>query len=733
MTQLPQRTLSTRLPAPAYIAIAVLALVLMFVLPRGVAFVVLIAPFVVGMTIGAVYSFRNAYRVPLYLREHVGARWLNAKTALVIAVLATLTFHPSTGGRYWFLGILITLVGGVVLAATPTPHPFTTTYRVAPLSKLLRWHWVSAAAGVAFLVVTMIRSLPAFWGDPPALLNVHVQHALLIGGLALILAGLGGWRLSQPRLNRTMLVIGAIGLGALVLRVLQLETHIPFMIEEWLFVQPAGHMNKNLDVPLFYQISFYATSPRLYVYWQAFGGGLLGGGTFGLRVVSAVTGAVAVVAAGFLAHELFDTKTDKNQHGLTIPVSVLAALVLALYPVHLHYSRLALFNVMDTVTTVLAAAFLLRALRLNERMSYAAAGVALSMTHYFYEVAKVMSLPLLVLWLIGAVVLYGERALLRRWRGLALTGVIAGFIMVLPWIVDRASSANSLARLLVSSVVLDSNTSFRDKAEHTIFMLPNSITTLTSHSDLRLDYFISGQGLVPTWMLPFFLFGLMVMIARPGRPAHLLMLLWVLATIGGNALVLAIITPRYLIVFPAVAVITAYGVASATRGWFQARWHRPAALVVVIALGVINGVWYWYTVVPAHVEKHFNIVQQIGAYSMEDLIARMDAYPDGTMVHVFAPRHNEVLYGVSNYHHPQIALNLIETEDDDELTDYIRNLPGFVPNVVFVQPGDEATVAQLERYYTLSAPMTSDADIPDSTKLVGYSVLERKPQSVLDE
>lgn len=364
-------------------------------------------------------------------------------TALGLALLATAAFHPLTDGNFWIFGIFLVVVGAFLLTYHPTTPSLKDERIQMPLASISWWHVVLFGVGLLSLALTLIRSTPMYWYNLRSI-GVHIQHGLLMGGMLLVVLGAGGFRLRPFRVTYTGIGLVGIALAAFAIRLYDLGGQINYLVEEWLFVEPVATMEAG--TPLLYQIGFYATSPRLYVYWQKVLAEAVGGGLFGLRLLSALLGALGVLATGFLAYELFDKRLKMPP---PLPISIIAAVLLATLPVHIHYSRLGLFNVMDTVTFTAAAAFLLRAIRLNERLSFAFAGGMIGLTHYFYEVAKVLSTPVLLLWLLIALY-YGVRV---QRRGLAVLVLTAAVIIAVPWVVDHYTRVNSLARLETSSIL----------------------------------------------------------------------------------------------------------------------------------------------------------------------------------------------------------------------------------------------------------------------------------------
>jgi hypothetical protein len=164
---------------------------------------------------------------------------------------------------------------------------------------------------------------------------------------------------------------------------------------------------------------------RLYTYWQAETVDLLGRNFLGFRAMSALLGTLNVLAVYWLAKALFDCKTG-----------LLAALFLATFPAHIHFSRMGIVQIGDPLFGTLALAFVAKAIALTPRpplphgeggntarageggtgmihhapthrpnrrvtLYWALGGVCLGLTQYFYEGGKLLFPIVAGLWLVG--------------------------------------------------------------------------------------------------------------------------------------------------------------------------------------------------------------------------------------------------------------------------------------------------------------------------------------------
>ena len=242
-------------------------------------------------------------------------------------------------------------------------------------------------------------------------LSLDVQFLLLAGGIAGVAWGLGDdtkiqstaktpcWvQRRSPREKRFLfLALGLITLLAFVVRVWQLETSVHYFVDELNFVEGVVDVMQARQagevLHLVHPFHWLTAFPRLFPYWQSWGVALAGQNYTGFRLASAVLGTLTVPAVYLLGKHLFDKR-----------VGLLAALLLATFPPHIHFSRLGLNNVADPLFGTLALAFLARGLREGKQGDFALAGVMLGMTQYFYEGGRLLYPIVVGLWLAFSIV-----------------------------------------------------------------------------------------------------------------------------------------------------------------------------------------------------------------------------------------------------------------------------------------------------------------------------------------
>src|SRR5690606_19586163 len=299
-------------------------------------------------------------------------------------------------------------------------------------------------------------------------------------------------------------------------------------------------------IPMLAPLHPIGSFTRLFSYTQLVLSELFGSSLGVFRLSGAIFGALTVGATYGLARLLLDRRT-----------AWMAALLLAVFPPHIHMSRIAINNVADPLFGVLALAFLVLALQTRRRLYYVLAGAMLGLLPYFYEGGELLYPPLLLIW---AALLAFNRDTLRGmgWMllaalPLALPVYYTSISYDLP-LFTRLDEANAggyyfLELLLSPNGMAQVNDYLRER------LLPPLLHYVHA-PDTSLFY--SGQtALILPLLVPLFLLGLVHALRR--RSGWLLVL-WVLLTALGNSLILFNNwTARFVVVMPAIAILCAVG------------------------------------------------------------------------------------------------------------------------------------------------------------------------------
>ncbi|MEZ4667913.1 MAG: glycosyltransferase family 39 protein [Anaerolineae bacterium] len=556
-------------------------------------------------------------------------------------------------------------------------------------------------------------------------LSIHLQFMLLLAVLVVFAAGLNGQRrlafdragfVAFVRRHRyTLFPLLLVTLLAFFLRFWHLDDAARFLINENLGIPAVYSIRRGEPLGLFAPYTHVAPFPYIYPYLQTVAQDWMGRGLLSLRAVSALFGTLTVPALFFLAYELFDR-----------PTAWFAALLLAVFPPHLQFSRIGLNPVVAPFFGTLALAFVVRALRHEGRADYVLAGVLLGLTHYFYDGDGLFFTLLAIAWIALAVVLEQSseaasllttdllgklrRGILVRQSHL-LTALVGLLVIAMPVYYTRVG----LGLPLTPAPGVNQN------------VLPglfwpgvSLLDTLSAYlSDQLLSVlpFFAGSGLSYVGSIPFvtplfillFLLGAGTALRRWRQSVYLLPLLWLF---GG-------LISGVVVVLPALVLLAALGLNTAVTFLLRRTSMRRLALMLVVALLAVT-----------QINDFFNQFLPLynTAFRAEDLAPdgydaawRSLDFPVGTQIRIISdPQFDRVKAGdlISAF---RTGLR-VDTILPKQLTgDYLLNLACNVDHAFFLQSSDAASLRAIRRYFRLLSPQPSPyADIAPDEQFVLY-------------
>ncbi|MFW5691079.1 MAG: ArnT family glycosyltransferase [Chloroflexota bacterium] len=541
-------------------------------------------------------------------------------------------------------------------------------------------------------------------------LHADLQMALFAAGLVALCAGMGGAHLFNPRRARPGAPYIALALTLLLafgLRVVALGERVHLFVDEMHFVEGVIALRADPHTALLEPRPGIAAFSWFYADLQARSVALLGPSLLALRLASAVFGTLTVAAVYLLGVWLGDRRAG-----------LLAALLLATFPPHVHFSRLAFNNIADPFFGTLALACLVRGLRSTPQGRlpwFGVAGVLLALTQYWYEGGKLVYPALIITWA-GALLLRGRlqpRAAGRLALGFALA--------TLPLALALASSgARYMPRLEATTptdywfTLLFERPGFEALREYVTTGLGPALGHYVVSADGSAFYYGGYTPLILPVLLPFFVWGLAVLIRRGG---WLLPGLLLLVALGNSLNSHPDWSARFVVTFPALAVITALGLAASARA--LARPGRPARRLAGGAAALLALVQIVYYFGP-HLHTYNHQVRPERDY--QDVIFRARDFPPGTSAvlltdeAVFLP-HFETL---SRFWGLDVRF---EVAHPLQLT--LRSpsrLPMGGDLALFVQPGNTDLLAFVAQALDLPEPQFSPYNVPRSKQYALYYV-----------
>jgi 4-amino-4-deoxy-L-arabinose transferase-like glycosyltransferase len=449
--------------------------------------------------------------------------------------------------------------------------------------------WTAGGVVLMFMVAELAANTPkSAWIDA---ISIHVQFVLFVGGIVLIGIGLSGQRLALPRIDRFELgAVLLIVLIALVIRVWGLNDTLRYSVDEGVAVQGILNIFWDGDNGLVAAPSSYI-STYLFPYMQWWASTLGGPSLVTARLMSAVLGAVTVVGIYLLVRTLFDVRT-----------ALAAAFVLATFPPHIHFSRLALSHIGDAAVGAFLLAFYVRALKDNRRADWVLAGITLGLSQYFFESGRLFYPLFMIVCVVGGTIL-APRRMSERWRGVALM-VITGLFVALPMqYVLYANNASLGVRFGVSGLSADywsqlfANGLTLDVVGQLLarFLLPFQTFVRLPENEL---FYGGTTAMVLVVAVPFFLLGCFYLLWRL-NPLTLPVVLWIaLVALANGFLRDSLMYARYVLVFPALAIAIGIGISRVLADALPLRRAWLVILVLTLGLGVWQTYYYFVDHVP---------------------------------------------------------------------------------------------------------------------------------------
>ncbi|MBZ0298365.1 MAG: glycosyltransferase family 39 protein, partial [Anaerolineae bacterium] len=482
-----------------------------------------------------------------------------AGLSVACLIASAIGFMPQN--QYLLLPTILLLAGGVSLGAAlglRRDWGFPRLERITRVEADRRVRWISILIGAALLALLGLRGgkfiLPM---QVYQLTNIHVQMVMLFGGLALVVGGVGGVRRQDAAAfaacarahRREIGLMLALIVIAFAVRMINLQDAVRAFMDEGPFVEAVVKMREDPLVPLTAPLHPVASSTRLFPYVQMVLSDLFGSNLAMFRMGAVLFGALTIAATYALARVLFDQRT-----------ALLAGVLLAVFPPHIHMSRIGIYNIADPLFGVLALAFFTRAVQTQRRLFYALAGAMLGLLPYVYEGGELLFPPLVLLWAGWLALSKGPRPT-RRGIGwmllvallLALPVYYTNLSYHLPLFTrldDASTGGDYLLALLVAPNGLHRVHTFLAQR-----LLPPLLHYV--HAPDASLFYGGETALILPWLVPLFLLGLFHALRRSGSG---LLVLWVLLTTLGNSVILFNNwTARFVVVMPAIAILCAAG------------------------------------------------------------------------------------------------------------------------------------------------------------------------------
>ncbi len=517
-------------------------------------------------------------------------------------------------------------------------------------------------------------------------LRVHVALQL-----ALFTFGISTFLIREKRQQHSSIqwLLIPIILFGFWLRVVNLENLVHVFVDETSFVDGILTVQDQPDLPIFTYMAPIAAFSWIYPTLQAGSIALLGETFMGVRIISVIFGTLTIPAVYLLGAWIGGKRAG-----------LIAALMLATFPPHIHFSRTAINNIADPLFGTLAFALIYR-------RKYLVAGVTLALTAYFYEGGKILY-PL-----VGVIMVMMQRpgkSAFRRFIVGFVIGSIPLWLTMLrynmpyfPRYDDEALGAAYWADLLTDISAFNAFIQ-----EQIIPAFGHYIT----HADTSAFFYGGKTAIILPFMLPFVLIGSVIY----WRRVMPLLAVILLAGIGNTIIADPGWTARYVVTFPMIAVLAALGVIVLAEGAYQVgtRHLRQFAYAVSAILILAQAIYYFGVHMP------YYIVQVHPQRDHQDIIWRSREFPPGTTVLLFTDELTYYLHTVTLSRLWGLDLRFQFLHPLHLTTRSNSRLPQTDGHdlAIFVQPDNLEIIAFLAQTFDLPAPQYSPYNIPRSKQYV---------------
>lgn len=502
---------------------------------------------------------------------------------MALVALGQLTYPQRPAEARWPVWVLMGL-GGVLFTAGVR----LSLAAVAPswLMRVLRRPaaYLGIAPGQALLLgLAPALALLARLAAGNAALAYHAAAAAGAWLLAIVAVVAGSWRADGPliRLARWEGIGLALLLGAAWLLRGTATASIPTTLSG---DEASGGLSAvrfiTGEADNLFSIGWFSF-PSLFYGLESLSIRLLGQTPAALRLISALVGALSVVALYLSGRSLFGRG-----------VAWLAAILLAIAHFHIHFSRIGLQNIWDGLFTLLVVGSLWQGWKTGRRTSFILSGLALGLGQYFYVTFRAM--PALVgVWLIAAAIFQHAR-LKQRLPDLVLMALIAG-VVFLPlglYFWDNPQEFNApLQRVSIFNGWLTQEMERTGQTAGALLLqqLASSALGIT-HVPLK-HWYTPGVPLLLPAAAAFFWLGLLWVI-NTWDMRHLLILLPLTATVAAGALSQdPPASQRYVVVSVLAPLLLALPLAH-SAAWVSQSWPRYRGLVLGATALVVAGLAY---------------------------------------------------------------------------------------------------------------------------------------------
>jgi 4-amino-4-deoxy-L-arabinose transferase-like glycosyltransferase len=386
---------------------------------------------------------------------------------------------------------------------------------------------------------------------------------------------------------------------------------------------------------------------------------VFGNTAMAVRLVSVIIGTLAVLAVYLFTREVFGHRE-----------AWLAMALLAVLPVHVHFSRLGVDNIIDSLSTTAVLGFLFLGIKRGSTMGFLAAGIVGGLCMYTYPGTRLA--PIMGMVAIGYIVL--------KTRGALKAHAFNVFIFIFSLIVTVAPIAGYfMANPAVFFGRMQEEGIFQTQSIHAgnvvgilteQFMKSSLVFILTS---APTNFFHSPRPYLTPLAAIFFMLGLCYTIWRIREERFFILFIWFWAAIllgstftGGPPT-----SQRMLMSTPPLAIITAIGICRFTEVIPKTLQHsgRLQALCLLIFIAWVAGKDVTYYQYEYRLNHYFEDTTNEFTYETAAEISQL--HSDGRLYLLADPQTNYLSFANFNYFSPDVE----KTPLDEVTPQILADLP----------------------------------------------------------
>lgn len=324
--------------------------------------------------------------------------------------------------------------------------------------------------------------------------------------------------------------------------------------------------------------SAWFSFPGLYFFIPAGSLAIFGHTLTALRIPSIIAGSLTVSLTYLLGRAMYGNRT-----------ATLAALLLAGFHIHIHFSRLGLSNVWDGLFFVVVIGLVWNAWQHEKRNLFLLAGVSLGLAQYFYVTSHIL-LILVPLWLF--IVARSDRSRCKRLAPDLTLMLMATVVVILPLAWFYASYPQDLLAPFFRVSV------FRSSSDTVAQQLWLGVQSFT-HLPIWSDWYPIGEPFLSRPLAELFLAGVLFMAFGWRENRNVFLLLWIVAFIFVGGFSNDVPSPqRYVAVIAACMLAVAFGLTRLLDilGRFQpivVPYAKVVVMLTIVFLSLKNMVEYY--------------------------------------------------------------------------------------------------------------------------------------------